>query len=282
MKIACLGLVVGSLVGVQSVRADDKKVAGSLALTVPQALAQFNPPAGYSTGHLAPPVGLKLRFGFDNFGAVKNSGLDAAFEAKAAFTRYSQKPFYGFDFGLGTAINKLRISGGVEWNTQGSINKAPYENSPTDLWIYGVRAAIGFADEWYSLSIGLRDLFTSKASAGKFESIQTDIGREQTYIYSANVDFRLSILRLSTSASLYQLPNVAVLSEDFAFGLPEKSVYRFMAAAGIALGDVEIWAKHYWVTSVTDVLGQFYRAPFLMDDYLLASRVAAVEVKWHF
>jgi hypothetical protein len=273
------GLGVALLLSASVARAEGGgKVDGYLSLTVPRTLKNFSPiPQGFRPAHIAPPVLFALHVDMN-----AKDNLTPFFGFKTAFTQFSQKPFWGLDAGLLVGVKQFKIGGGGEFNTQGSLERAPYDNSQFDT-TFMVLKLLAEADlSLVTVKASYRYIDSTKSRLGSFEGIKTEIARKQIDVLTVGAAMDLWLLNLEAFASYYRLPATAILSDDFSFGIAAKDVYKFSAGAGLDLGPWTLWARYSYVTGVSDSLAHFYQSPMLMTDYLLAKSVGEVELRWNF
>jgi hypothetical protein len=259
--------------------ADTITYVKSLSLEFPVATSRSGAvPYGFQPSQLDPPLALR----YSSQGLSTNGSMRGWVEANASFLSYSLGPMIGARGGGTFNAGGLVLSFGLGTELQNLVGKTPEADSQYAT-VFGeaiARAELPLGD--FSAGLELRAVRSLGVTFATIEALKTQIDHATTYVFSPSVAYRAGALGLSAGVDVYSLGETAIASDEFAFALASSIVTRWSLGASYRFSlAYEGYAGIAFVRGVSDPLALFYAAPGLAQDYLLASSVLTLGVKWH-
>lgn len=250
----------------------------TLTLEVPAVLEHFGArPEGISKNDIHPPIVAGVEF--RTLSASKKSGLWGG--AHLGKIRTASEPVYGFSFGPLFHGGRASYLFGIEvesnrWISSGSS----LGNTVLDNWRWAAVGGIEYRTPALKGTLFVKAVNGTRTSIGDFEGQITQADYDTTWVVSPAAHVSFAPLLARAGFDVYSLGTAAIASKDFAFRFDPQMLIRYHASAGISLGAAEIWLKAALITGVDDGIEHVYRAAFLHNDYLLAPKSAALEVRF--
>ena len=251
-------------------------------------MKDFEDRADFSSPSVISPTQL-LRVDVEKTPSPTTPGVSAGFRLGGVlgWNRAALSPMYGIHFGFLLGAQGHLFVFDLENFRQANSSADAWARSgyATGLWKSSV---IYFAPSLFEDHLNVRAEFSSLASnnatLSDAESIDASVARKDSTRWTLVLTSKLNpATRVEAGLDVFQVGAAALVSKNFALGIPSSQLLRWHAGlsrdlnAGLSLG-VNIFA----VTGVDDDLALATAAPFFDENYVLSKMWLGGRLTWNF